>query len=314
MDFISRRVQIDVSGKYRTWFSISSVIVLIGLFALLFTSINTTFGTNLPGLNLGIDFTGGSLLTLDFADPVSESQVRTILLELNLSSSSVQLAKDANDPTQLSTVIIRTPPIDEAKKEELKTELRNKVGSYDTISDDSVHAAVSNELRSKALWALLIASIFMVIYITIRFEFKFAIAAIIAIVHDALAVIGLFALIRFPISISFIAALLTIIGYSINDTIVVFDRIREKLRERHKESLATLVNQGIAETLTRSINTSLTTLFTITSVLLFGGTTVREFSLAMFAGIIVGTYSSIFIASTVWLLWKQKEVAAHQNS
>jgi preprotein translocase subunit SecF len=154
----------------------------------------------------------------------------------------------------------------------------------------------------------------MVIYITIRFEFKFAIAAIIAIVHDALAVIGLFALIRFPISISFIAALLTIIGYSINDTIVVFDRIREKLRERHKESLATLVNQGIAETLTRSINTSLTTLFTITAVLLFGGTTVREFSLAMFAGIIVGTYSSIFIASTVWLLWKQKEVAAHQNS
>jgi preprotein translocase subunit SecF len=301
-------LKIEFTKRWKTWFSISAVMVAIGIVALIFTAININAGTNLPGLNLGIDYTGGSLLTLDFAEEVAEGDIRTVLNSINLGGSTIQLAAARAGTTERTTVIIRTPPIDEQQKNVLTDALLAEVGPFETISDDSVHAAISRELRDKALMSLLIASVGMVIYITYRFEFKFAIAAIVAILHDSLAVIGFFAMIRFPISGVFVAALLTIIGYSINDTIVVFDRIREKLKDRGRQSLAETVDQGITETLPRSINTSLTTLFAISSVLIFGGQTLREFSLAMVCGIIVGTYSSMFIASPLWYLWKEKEL------
>ena len=304
----ARLLKIEFTRRWNTWFSISAVMVAIGIIALVFTAININAGTNLPGLNLGIDYTGGSLLTLDFAEEVTEGDIRSVLNSINLGGSTIQLAAARAGTTERTTVIIRTPPIDEQQKDALTGALLAEVGPFETISDDSVHAAISRELRDKALMSLLIASIGMVIYITYRFEFKFAIAAIVAILHDSLAVIGFFALIRFPISGVFVAALLTIIGYSINDTIVVFDRIREKLKDRGRDSLADTVDQGITETLPRSINTSLTTLFAITSVLIFGGPTLREFSLAMVCGIIVGTYSSMFVASPLWYLWKEREL------
>jgi preprotein translocase subunit SecF len=311
---LSRLQNIDFTRRWKTWFSISGVLVAIGITALLFTAINVNSGTNLPGLNLGIDYTGGSLLTLDFAEEVTEGDIRSVLISNNLGTSTIQLASARVGTLEKTTVIIRTPPIDEAQKNVLTAALQSEIGSFETISDDTVHAAISRELRDKALMSLLIASIGMVLYITYRFELKFALAAIAAILHDSLAVIGFFALIRFPISGVFVAALLTIIGYSINDTIVVFDRIREKLKDRIREDLADTVNKGIAETLPRSINTSLTTLFAITAVLLFGGQTLREFSLAMVCGIIVGTYSSVFVASPLWYLWKERENCAFCNA
>ncbi len=304
----NRFKNIAFTRRWKTWFSISGVLVAIGVVALIFTAINVNSGTNLPGLNLGIDYTGGSLLTLDFAEEVTEGDIRAVLNSNNLGTSTIQLAAAGAGTTERTTVIIRTPPIDEAQKNVLTDALLAEVGSFETISDDSVHAAISRELRDKALMSLFFASIGMVLYITYRFEFKFALAAIAAILHDALAVIGFFALIRFPISGVFVAALLTIIGYSINDTIVVFDRIREKLKERGREDLADTVDRGIAETLPRSINTSLTTLFAISAVLIFGGQTLREFSLAMVCGIVVGTYSSVFVASPLWYLWKEREL------
>ncbi len=307
MIFLGKAISIDVTSRWKTWFSISSVLVLIGIVALVFTGLNVSYDTNLPGLNLGIDFTGGTLLNLEFEEGITENEIRTVLNDLGLGESSIQLAGARNETGDHSAVIIRTPPVSEDQKEDLLASLRADVGAYETISDDSVHAAISRELREKALMALVIASICMVIYITYRFEFKFAMAAIAAILHDSLAVVGIFAMLRFPISEVFVAALLTIIGYSINDTIVVFDRIREKLKARVKESYAEIVNLGITETLPRSINTSATTLFAITAILVLGGHTIREFSLAMFLGIIFGTYSSMFIASPLWYLWKQHE-------
>ncbi len=288
-----------IVDRWKTWFGISGVLLLIGLVSLLIPG---------RGLNLSIDFTGGNLFTLEFARAVTELEIREVLQESGLGQSRIQMAEGSGgSQSARQEVIIQTPPLNETQKAGVLAALTAKVAPYEKLGDEAVDAAFSRELRSKSFLALLVAAVGMVIYITFRFEFRFAIAAIAALIHDSLIVIGVFSLLQFPISSSFIAAILTIVGYSINDTIVVFDRIRENLRQRKWNSLREMVDSSIMETLTRSLNTSLTTLFTIAAVLVLGGATVREFSLAMVLGIIVGTYSSIFIASPIWVLWKESD-------
>ena len=178
------------------------------------------------------------------------------------------------------------------------------------LRTEMVGPTIGAELKKKALLALLAAAIAIVIYISVRFEFKFAMAAIIALLHDTLIVVGLFSILGQEINSPFIAALLTIIGYSINDTIVIFDRIREKINYKKKETFAELNNKAILDTLPRSINTSLTTLVSVVAILVFGGATIQNFMLALLIGIMAGTYSSIFVASPVlveWDAWQKRK-------
>jgi len=191
--------------------------------------------------------------------------------------------------------------------------------SDDVLRVDNVGAVIGRELTKEAFWALLAAAVGMLLYITMRFEFKFAMAAILALLHDAFIIIALFSIFMIEVNSPFIAAVLTIIGYSINDTIVIFDRIRENLKLNRKKSTAEVVNASINENLIRSINTSLTTLVVLISLFIafsyfVGGMDLKVFALALLIGVISGTYSSIFIASPLWLSLRQMEEKKHQKT
>ncbi|HHV57584.1 MAG TPA: protein translocase subunit SecF [Firmicutes bacterium] len=283
-------MRIDFMGRSKLWIALSALVILIGLAALF-----------LRGLNLGIDFEGGTLLQLRFEKTPTTNEIRTALADYGLQKSGVQLSGG-------NTALIRTRDLSDQERQNVLTGLKTKLGNYEILRVEKVGAVVSQELRNNAFLALTIASLLMLVYITLRFEFKFAVAGILALIHDVLITVGLFALFQVEIDSTFVAAILTIVGYSINDTIVVFDRIRENLKKRRKEPLAELVNTSIRETLTRSINTSLTTLFTVLALLFFGGETTKVFALAIFIGLTSGTYSSIFIASPIWYLWRRGEL------
>ncbi|MDK2835580.1 MAG: preprotein translocase subunit SecF [Thermosediminibacterales bacterium] len=281
----------NLIAKRKLWFGISSIIILIGLISML-----------LFGFNWGIDFTGGLILHYNIGKDFDISDVRQILNNFNLKDYEVKKAGDFKQE-----VIIRTQVLTDEEKAEIYNAIKEKWPSATLIRTEKVDPIIGEELRHQALIALTIASIGMLIYITIRFEFKFAVAAILAIIHDVLVVLSLFSLLKIPINSPFVAAMLTIVGYSINDTIVLFDRIRENIKLMKKSSLEFMVNTSILQTMARSINTSFTTLITITALFIFGGETIKDFALALIVGIISGTYSSIFIASPLWLCWKLKE-------
>lgn len=285
---------IDIAGKTKLWFGISVIIILIGLMSIV-----------VQGFNWGIDFTGGSILHYDLNQSYDMDDARTVMNNFELKDYEI---KSAGDDKQ--EIIIRTESLADEKKNEIFEAFKTKWKDITLIRSEKVDPVIGSELRNQAAIALLIASIGMIMYITIRFEFKFAIAAIIAIMHDVFVTLGLFSLLNIPINSTFVAAILTIVGYSINDTIVVFDRIRENMKVTKKTKLSELVNKSISQTMTRSLNTSLTTLVTIVALYLLGGETIKDFSLALIVGILAGTYSSIFIASPLWVTWKRRERTA----
>jgi len=277
----------DFVAKRKLWFLLSGVIILIGVLAMLFT-----------GMNMGIDFEGGTLLHYNVGQEYDISKVRDILNELDLTDNEIKKAGEAKDE-----IIIRVRVLSAIEKEEVFESLKKIWPNIETIRMEEVDPVVGQELRSKALFATIIASIGMIIYITFRFEFKFAITALLAVLHDALVVLSFFAVLKIPINAPFVAAILTILGYSINDTIVIYDRIRENLKLMHKKPLDKIINVSLKQTLMRSINTSLTTLLAIIVLYFFGGETIKDFTLALIIGIVAGTYSSIFIASPLWYSW-----------
>ncbi|KUK12416.1 MAG: Protein-export membrane protein SecF [Moorella sp. 60_41] len=250
--------------------------------------------TQRPPLNLGIDFTGGNLLQVRFEQPVETSQVREALREFNLEQAALQ-------PVGPNEFLLRTPVLTEEESTALLERMEEKFGSLEVQRNEKVGAVIGAELTRKGLYALALAAVLMVIYIGIRFEFLFGIAAVVALLHDVLVTVGLFALFRWEINSAFVAAILTIIGYSLNDTIVVFDRIRENLRMRKKESLEELVNKSIAQSLVRCINTMVAVALALLSLLILGGDTTKGFALALLIGSLSGTYSSIFTASPLWV-------------
>lgn len=276
------------TAKY--WIGASLIVTLIGLVSLV-----------TQGLNLGLDFTGGSLLDLKFDQPQTVEKVRAALGP-DLKDSAVRLASP--DGTQ---VLITTRPLDEDKRLQLFESMKKDLGNFTALRVEKVEGVISRDLTSQGLKALLIATVLQIIYISIRFEFKFAVTAIAALLHDTIIVLGLFSLFQVEVSAPFIAAMLTVMGYSVMDTIVIFDRIRENLRYRKKETLTEIVNKSINQSLTRSLYTSATTLLAAGAILFFGGTTTREFALALFLGVLSGTYSSILVASPIWLWWKEAE-------
>lgn len=286
----------DFIGKRKWWFSLSALIIIIGFISM-----------GVQGFNLGIDFTGGNLLDLRFTRPVTVSEVRDALKEHHFEKSTIQLAAEGQTDAA-PNVFIRTTVLSEEDRLAVLADLKNNIGDFEVLRIEQVGAVIGSELTRQAVLALIISWALMIAYISYRFEFKFAISGIIGLVHVVLVVLGAFSILQKEIDASFVAALLTIVGYAINDTIVIFDRIRENLKAyRKNEGLVPLVNKSISQTMTRSIYTVLTVLFATASLYFFGGDTTRDFSLALLIGFTVGAYSSIFIASPLWVMFRQAE-------
>lgn len=267
--------------KRKIFYIISLLIIIPGLVSLV-----------TKGLNLGIDFTGGSIIQVKMESSVQSAEVRSALKEIGLERADVSKSG--------SEFLIRTSELDQEQTRELLDTLKGKFNNVEFLSAESVGASIGKELTNKAFLAVIIAALAMLIYISLRFEWSFGVAAIISEIHDILFVLGIFSIFQWEINTPFIAAMLTIVGYSINDTIVIFDRIRENLRLKRKEDRASLVNRSIAQSLNRSINTVLTSLFALVALFAFGGGNIRYFVLAMIIGFVIGAYSSIFVASPIW--------------
>ncbi len=282
------------------FFILSTLIILPGLFFLV-TS----------GLKLGIDFTGGALLEYRFPGNVGINALRN-----EISNQGVEVGQIT--VTDTNTYLIRTKPLDQNKVNSLKSDLSKKFGQIEERRVENVGPVVGNELKQKAGMALLLASIAIVLYISFSFRrvpkptssWRFGITAVVALIHDVLVVIGVFAILgKFwgvEVDTLFVTALLTVIGFSVHDTIVVFDRIRENLIKHPGQKFIDIANLSIVQTLGRSLNTSLTVVFVLTALLLFGGETIRWFVVALLVGIISGTYSSIFNATALLVWWEEK--------
>lgn len=275
--------------KTKIWFTLSLVIIAVGMGFWAF-----------KGLNYGIDFAGGTVMQVDMKKAVPVADIR---------SMAQKYAGDAVVTTvDVTGIQIRSSKITEDQVTSLKNDIDKKYNiDAAAWTNETVGPSIGKELRQNAILSVIIATIAMLIYVAIRFEIKFGVAAVLALVHDVLITISVYTILQIPVNSSFVAAILTIVGYSINDTIVIFDRIRENLRLMRKVSYEELADVSITETMARSINTVLTTLFTITAVYFIGVSSVKELALPLIVGIISGCYSSIFIASPIWVMWKNAE-------
>jgi len=291
-------VKINIIENRKKFFTFSTILVTLSLVMLV-----------TKGINYGLDFTGGNLVQVKFEKAIELPELNPILDEISKEIPEVSSGSRKVQISDSSEVMIRTPEMKEAEKNKFLSLLEEKVGNYDLLRSDKVGASIGSELKTTAITALLVGILLIVGYITIRFEFKFAIAAVIALFHDVLIAVGGIALLGYEVNTPFIAAVLTILGYSINDTIVVFDRIREVIKKKKVGSLGEAINLSVNQTLTRSINTSFTTFLAILAILLFGGASLKVFITTLLIGVLIGTYSSIFLASPlIFLLDKEKNL------
>ncbi len=291
-------MRIDIIKNRKLYFTFSTLLVVLSLATLVF-----------KGINYGLDFTGGNLIQVKFEKNIELKELNPILDEISKEIPEVSGTSRKVQISDESEVIIRTPEMGEAEKNNFMNLLSEKVGKYDLLRSDKVGASIGEELKTTAITALVVGILLIVGYITIRFEFKFALAAVLALFHDVIIAVGGIALLGYEVNTPFIAAVLTILGYSINDTIVVFDRIREVLKKKKVDNLGDAINLSINQTLTRSINTSFTTFLAILAILLFGGASLQVFITTLLIGVLIGTYSSIFLASPViFLLDKDKKL------
>ena len=287
----------SIVKNYKIFFSITIIFLLIG-----FGSIVTR------GFNLGIDFTGGSIVDLTFENPVNVAQVRDVMKDHDMGNSIIQL-ENSDGKTEANSVLIRTGVVEDTELRATMNDLQSKLGNYQIQRVEQVGATIGSELVQQAAMAIVLSWVLMIAYITFRFEFKFAIAAIIALIIDVLVVLSYFSLFQMEMDSSFVAALLTVVGYSVNGTIVIFDRIRENLKiHRRSESLGEMVDNSIWQCMTRTIYTVATSLFAIVSIFLFGGETIHNFSFAMLVGFASGAYTSIFLAGPMWMFLKNKKI------
>jgi preprotein translocase subunit SecF len=287
-DFVKRR---------KIFYLLSAILIGAGIISLL-----------IQGLNLGIDFTSGSRVEVLIGQKFSDAEIRSLLAEANLEPSSIVTAGEGKD---LTAVLSYKGTINKEQFAQIGKIMKSKFGENVALSESTISPIVGRDLARNSFYALAIASIGIIIYVALRFEYRFAIAAILALLHDVMIMIGFFSIFQFEVESTFIVAALTIIGYSINDTIVIFDRIRENMKRtklKRKEDLENLVNDSIRQTLVRSINTVMTVVFAALALLIFGGPGIRIFSLALTIGLFFGAYSSIFIASQIWVEWKGKDL------
>ena len=285
----------DIAGRGKMWFVISLLVIVPGLISMA-----------TRGFNFGIDFTGGTIIDLKFAQPVAIAQVRESLKPFGLDGATIQLSGESSDVATSTDVMIRTVDLEEVQRKEVMAAIREKVGGYEVLREEKVGAVIGGELILNAVLALVISWVLIILYVAYRFEFRFGIAAVAALVHDILIVLAFFSFTQRQVDSSFVAALLTVVGYSINDTIVIFDRIREnlKLHFRRGGNVVELVNRSVYQTLTRSLYTVFTCLFTTFALFFFGGETTKDFAFALIVGFTSGCYSSIFIAGPLWLTFR----------
>ncbi|MGL6291846.1 protein translocase subunit SecF [Eubacterium aggregans] len=284
--------QLKLIEKTKIWFIISLIMIVISLGALA-----------IRGLNFGIDFVGGTIVTIDLHTTFNTDDAREITDKYD-KNADITYSGDAQEQIVIST------------KESLTTEQRTdlfdafkaeyKLTDADLVSVDTITPSVGTETARNAVLASVVAMALMLVYITFRFEFYFGLAAVLALVHDIVVVIGVYALFQIQVNAPFIAAVLTILGYSINDTIVVFDRIRENENVMGMQNLTTLVDASVNQTLKRSINTVATTLIAILALYIFGVAAIKDFALPLIVGIACGCYSSIFVASPLWVVFQKK--------
>lgn len=252
------------------------------------------------GINYSIDFEGGTQILLEFQKPVKSEELKSILAAKGYAGA---ITRDFS-PTEILVRVKEFIGDEQGAAERLREVLEQGLPGNEVIikSKDSVGPAAGAAMRTKAIYAVLIGLLLMLLYIMVRFEFSFAIGAVLSLFHDALTIVGAFILMGKEISPNVIIAVLTILGYSINDTIVIFNRIRENMKKMGKEALSTIVNTSINQTLTRTILTSFATLLSVVSFLVLGGESLHDLALALFIGILVGTYSSIYVASPIMMM------------
>ncbi len=297
---------LSIISKRKVWLTVSGIMVVVGVAALLMWN-----------LKLGIDFTGGSLLEIVY------SSARPAPEELTAALAQVGISDPEIKPSGEKGVIFRFKTVDEPTHQKLMVELKKKDSGLVERSFDSIGPIIGGELKTKSLLAIGLALIMILLYIAFVFRkvsfpvasWKYGASAVIAVFHDLIFLVGIFAMLgKFggvEINSSFIPAFLTVLGFSVHDTIVVFDRIRENLG-KYRGEFHEIVNKSLNETIVRSINTSLTVLLVLSAIYLFGGETVKTFSLALFLGIAVGTYSSIFVASPLLVVWNEWDVKRKQ--
>jgi preprotein translocase subunit SecF len=288
MEFFSSNRVYDFMGKAKIFASISLILVIASL-VLIFTK----------GFNWGIDFKGGVEVQVRFEKKVPISEVRSAIGK-KFSGANVTTFGSSDILIRLSVKNV-TGDIQKSIGQEIK-KLLTPLGKVEIRRVDIVGAKVGNELREKGLKALLFAIAGILIYVSFRFEWRFALASVLALFHDTIISMGAVSLFNIEVNLDVLAAILTLMGYSLNDTIVVFDRIREEIKNTKTSDLATIINVAISKTLSRTVLTSLTTFFVVLTLFLFGGEIIKPFSFTLLVGIIVGTYSSIFIASPL-LMW-----------
>lgn len=297
---------LNIVGKRYWYFGLSMLIIIPGLISLI-----------LFGLRLSIDFTGGALWQLQFTQPKTAIQPADVKAIFSAAGFDEALIQTSTTTSTDDTIIVRAKPIEAEQKTALQTSLQARYGDFIEQRFDNVGPAVGAEVTRNAGIAVGLAAIAILLYISIAFRkvpnsFRYGTCAVIALVHDALVVLGLMSLaghfLGWEVDSLFLTALLTVIGFSVHDTIVVFDRIRENINRYRSQDFETIVNRSIIETLDRSINTQLTVLFTLTALALLGGVTVRIFVVTLLIGILSGTYSSIFNASPLLVVWENGEI------
>lgn len=282
----------NIIEKRAIFFAISAVIILAGIVSFF-----------IQGFNTDIDFSGGTEITLDLGKgEYDEAKLRKIVGSVDkVQVASVQKATSGGE----TGAIVMVNYIDDAQTKAIKSAITKEYPDA-KASVSSISPKIGKELWQGAIASIIAVAILMLIYITFRFEILSGVSAVIALIHDMLVMVSIYTIFQIPVNTSFIAAILTILGYSINATIVIFDRIRENTRFAKKEAFEDIVNKSIWQTIARSVNTSLTTLFTLVLLFFLGVTSIKEFALPLIVGVLCGTYSSVFLAGQFWVLFKGK--------
>ena len=304
---IVKNTKIDFIKYFKSAIALSAILILAGVFSLISNK----------GPKLSIDFNGGTLIAVQYNKEINLNSIRSALKEIeingqifdfskseiknfgNTAAVSLRIANLEKEPENFSETLINI------LKQIYPNNIPNNPDDF-VLSIEKVGPKIGSELSGKALMAIVYAILLILIYISIRFEFIYAIGAIAAIFHDVIITLGIFSILGYEISLAIIAAFLTIVGYSLNDTIVIFDRIRENMKTLKKQDVSNIVNKSINDSLSRTVVTSLTTLFVVLTLYLFGGNVLQYFSFAMIIGVLVGTYSSIFIASNIVVYMNKK--------
>ncbi len=288
MEFFHKTTRFPFMNTRKVWYGLSAVLIVASL-ALV----------GIRGLNLGIDFTGGVTVETSFPQAPNIEQLRTALAKAGVADAQVQAFGSSRD------ILVRLPPDPSVKGDQIGTRIIDVFGTIDPgvklQGTEVVGPQVGQELFVKGAWALVATLILIAIYVLLRFTFKLALGAIFAVLHDPICVLGFFALSQMTFDLTAISAILAVIGYSLNDTVIVFDRVRERARVARKLSIAQVIDESINQTLSRTLMTKLVTLLVVVALLIWGGATLHGFSAALVIGIIAGTYSSIYISAALAL-------------